>query len=75
MAPAMQSIGHDRYLGFWRTIESVEVRDVQATPGSNDVDVTLVYRTTGGRTSTRAQAQGLSTSDDGDYLIESTPRG
>ncbi len=71
LAPAMQSMGRDRYLGFWRTIESVEVRDVQVDPQGDDVEVTLVYRTTDGGTSTEHKRETLSTTDDGGYLIES----
>ena len=71
LAPAMQSIGRDRYDGFWRTIESVEVRDVNVPSDGNDVEVTLVYRTTKGTTSTERKRETLSKTDDGDYQIES----
>jgi len=71
LAPEMQSIGHDRYIGFWRTIETVEVRDVQAPSDGNTVEVTLVYRTKNGRTSTERKREGLSTTEDGGYQIVS----
>jgi hypothetical protein len=70
LAPAMQSMGRDRYLGFWRTIESVEVRDVQVGSGGNDVEVTLVYTSTNGKTSTEHKRETLSKADDGSYQIE-----
>jgi hypothetical protein len=64
LAPSMQSMGHDRYLGFWRTIESVDVRDARPT-SDGTVEVTLVYRTTDGRTSTEHKREVLSRSGDG----------
>ncbi len=75
LAPQMQTMGRDRYLGFWRTIESVDVQDVQVT-GDSTVEVTLVYRTTGGRTSTERKREQLSRTDDGDYqIVSDTPAG
>jgi hypothetical protein len=71
LAPAMQSMGRDRYLGFWRTIKSVDVRDVQADSGGDTVEVTLVYRTTDGKTSTERKREKLSATDNGSYQIES----
>ena len=71
LAPAMQSMGRDRYLGFWRTIESVDVRDVHASSHGNTVEVTLVYRTKDGRTSTERKREGLSTTEGGGYQIVS----
>ena len=35
------------------------------------MEVTLVYRTTDGRTSTERKREGLSTTDDGGFQIES----
>ena len=71
LGPKMQSIGRDRYDSFWSSIESVEVRSAEATPGSNSVEVTLVYRTTDGGRSTERKVEGLVESDDGGYLIDS----
>ncbi len=71
LAPGMQSMGRDRYLGFWRTIESVAVRDVQVASDGNIVEVTLVYRTTDGRTTTERKREELSATDDGSFQIES----
>jgi serine/threonine protein kinase len=71
LAPAMQTMGRDRYFGFWRTIRSVDVREVQPSSDGKTVDVTLVYRTTDGKTSTERKREVLGQADDGGYLIES----
>jgi hypothetical protein len=71
LAPGMQSMGRDRYFGFWRTIESVDVREVHAGSDGKPVEVTLVYRTTDGRTSTEHKREELSATDNGSYRIES----
>ena len=71
LGPGMKSQGRDRYLGFWRTIKCVDVREAHAAADKRTVDVTLVYRTTDGRTSTEHKREELSTTDDGGYRIES----
>ena len=71
LAPAMQSMGRAKYFGFWRTITSVDVRDVQAGSDGSTVDVTLVYRSTDGRTSTEHKREELSTTGHGGYRIVS----
>jgi serine/threonine protein kinase len=71
LAPAMQSMGRDRYFGFWRTIRSVEVREVHPSSDGKTVDVTLVYRTTDGQTSTERKREVLGATDGGGYQIES----
>jgi serine/threonine protein kinase len=70
LGPQMQAQGRDRYDGFWRTIESVDVESAEATPGSDSVRVTLVYHLTDGSRSTEHKVEGLVKSDDGDYLID-----
>ncbi len=70
LSPRMQAMGRERYLGFWRTIESVDVRDVRVAPNEDTVEVTLVYRTTDGRTSTEHKREELSTTSSGGYEIE-----
>ena len=66
LAPGMKSMGRDRYFGFWSTIESVDVRDVRALSGGDTLEVTLVYRTTDGKTSTERKREDLSVTDDGE---------
>ncbi len=76
LGPDLKSQGRGSYDGFWRKIESVEVKSVEAREGSDTVDVTLVYRTTDGRTSTERKQEGLVPSDDGGYLLNTdTPAG
>ena len=70
LGPGMQRQGRDRYDAFWRTIDSVDVRSANASPGSDSVQVTLVYHTSDGRTSTEHKVEGLVESDDGSYLID-----
>ena len=71
LGPGMQEQGRERYDAFWRTIESVDVKSAKAAPGSDSVQVTLVYRTSDGQTSTERKVEGLVESDDGGYLIDS----
>jgi serine/threonine protein kinase len=71
LGPGEQAQGRDSYLGFWRTIKSVDVTDVHARSGSDTVDVTLTYRTTDGRVSTEHKRERLSTTEGGGYLLES----
>jgi serine/threonine protein kinase len=71
LGPGEQAQGRDSYLGFWRTIKSVDVTDVRARSGSDTVDVTLTYRTTDGRVSTEHKRERLSTTATGGYLLES----
>jgi len=71
LGPGMQEQGRERYDAFWRTIDSVDVQSAEATPGSDSVQVTLVYHTSDGRTSTERKVEGLVKSDNGGYLIDS----
>ncbi len=71
LGPGMQEQGRDSYDGFWRTIESVDVQSAKAAPGSDSVQVTLVYHKSDGQTSTEHKVEGLVESDDGGYLIDS----
>jgi hypothetical protein len=71
LGPSMQRIGRGRYDAFWRTIESVDVRSAEATPDGDSVQVTLVYHTSDGGTSTERKVERLVESDDGSYLIDS----
>ncbi|MET0840431.1 MAG: protein kinase [Marmoricola sp.] len=71
LGPGMQEQGRDNYDSFWRSIEAVDVQSVETTPGSDTVNVSLVYRTNDGRTSTERKVEGLVESDDGGYLIDS----
>jgi hypothetical protein len=70
LGPQMRAQGRDRYDGFWRTIESVDVESAEATPGSDSVRVTLVYHLTDGSRSTEHKVEGLVKSNDGNYLID-----
>ena len=69
LGPKLKAQGRDAYNGFWRGIESVEVESAKASEGSNTVDVTLVYRSTDGGTSTEHKREGLVPNDDGGWLL------
>ncbi|MCW2817280.1 MAG: hypothetical protein JWR42_67 [Marmoricola sp.] len=71
LGPGEKGQGRGAYDGFWRTIRSVEVRSAVARPGSSSVDVTLVYRTTSGGTSTERKREGLVPDGNGGYLLQS----
>jgi eukaryotic-like serine/threonine-protein kinase len=71
LGPGMQEQGRERYDAFWRTIESVDVQSADVAQGSDSVQVTLIYHTSDGRTSTEHKVEGLVESDDGGYLIDS----
>ena len=71
LGPGEKQQGRDSYDGFWRTIRSVDVTSAQALPGSDDVDVTLVYHTTDGRSSREHKREGLVKAPDGGYLLNS----
>jgi hypothetical protein len=70
LGPGEQAQGRDRYDGFWRTIDSVDVSQVDATDGGSTVLATLTYHTTDGRDSTERKRLGLIRRD-GHYLINS----
>jgi hypothetical protein len=71
LSPTMQGMGRERYDDFWRTIQAVDVQSAEASPGSDSVQVTLVYHSTDGRTSTERKVESLVDSGDGSYLIDS----
>jgi hypothetical protein len=71
LGPGEKGQGRGAYNGFWRTIRSVDVRSAAARPGSSSVDVTLVYHTTSGGTSTERKREGLIPDGNGGYLIQS----
>jgi hypothetical protein len=71
LGPHERAQGRDAYDGFWGTVESVDVSNVQARPGSNEVAVTLTYRTTDGRVSTERKREGLIRDSEGGYLLDS----
>ena len=71
LGPGMQEQGRDNYDAFWRTIEKVDVQSAEATPGSDSVQVTLVYHSNNGQRSTERKVEGLIDSGDGGYLIDS----
>ena len=71
LGPGEQAQGRDSYDRFWRTIRSVDVTSARAAPGSDVVDVTLVYRTTDGRTSTERKREGLVQAPGGGYRLNS----
>ena len=70
LGPGEKQQGRAAYDRFWRTIRSVDVTSARAV-GSDVVEVTLVYRTTDGRTSTERKRETLVAGPDGGYLIES----
>ncbi len=69
LGPGEKSQGRASYDRFWRGIRSVDVRSVRPVSGSEDVDVTLTYRTTDGRSSTERKRFDLVRSQSGGYLI------
>jgi hypothetical protein len=71
LGPGEQEQGRGAYDGFWRTISSVEVTSATARPATGSVEVTLVYRTTGGRTSTERKREVLVPDGDGGFLLQS----
>jgi serine/threonine protein kinase len=71
LGAGLQEQGRESYDRFWRTIESVEVRSAQARTGRETVEVTLVYRSSDGRTSTERKVETLTSDGDGGYLLES----
>ena len=65
LTPAYQSqTGRDSYDGFWSTIESVDVSQVDASGGGNTVDATLTYHKTDGSQTTEQHQLELSPSGD-----------
>jgi serine/threonine protein kinase len=70
LGPGLRQQGRESYDSFWRTIESVDVQSAEAGPGDT-VEVTLVYRTTDGRTSTERKVETLTGDGEGGYLLES----
>jgi hypothetical protein len=65
LTPAYQrQIGRSSFVGFWKTIDSVEVGHV-VPAGHGAVDATLTYHTTDGRTSTERHRIDLVRSGDG----------
>lgn len=75
LGPGLQQQGRASYDRFWRRIESVDVQEVEASADSNTVDVTLVYRTTDGTTSTERKREQLTPTDDGFLLESDVPAG
>ena len=67
LGPDLKSQGRGAYDGFWRGIESVDVQSAEAN--GNTVDVTLVYRSTDGTTSTERKREGLVPDGDGGWLL------
>jgi serine/threonine protein kinase len=69
LTPSYQAqIGRGSYNGFWRTIRSVSVSNVQSTGSSAEADLT--YRSTSGSVQTERHRLGLVRSGGG-YLISS----
>ncbi len=65
LTPAYQAqTGRDSYDGFWSTIESVDVSQVDASGGGNTVDATLTYHKTNGEQTTERHQLELSPSGD-----------
>jgi eukaryotic-like serine/threonine-protein kinase len=70
LGPGEQAQGRGSYDGFWRTIASVDVRDIQPATGADSVDLTLTYHKTDGESSTERHRLDLVRSRDGGYLID-----
>ena len=70
LGPSLQEQGRASYNRFWRGIEAVDVQQVSATEGSDEVQVRLVYRRADGSTSTENKVEGLVEDGQGGYLID-----
>ncbi len=70
LGPTLQEQGRESYDSFWRGIESAEIKSAQASPDSDTVDITVVYRGTDGKTSTERKRETLVKSEDGGYLLD-----
>ncbi|HYH71958.1 MAG TPA: serine/threonine-protein kinase [Nocardioides sp.] len=60
--------GYDGYLGWWSTVRSAEVVDIQSNPSDRTVDYTVTYVMKTGRSDTQQVRLQLQREDDG-YLI------
>ena len=69
LGPELKAQGRQAYNGFWQDIESVEVERAEAREDGDTVEVTLVYRSTDGRTSTERKLEGLVPDDEGGWLL------
>ncbi|HEX7461824.1 MAG TPA: hypothetical protein VF317_06595, partial [Dermatophilaceae bacterium] len=72
LTPRMQNAagGRDGYDAFWKTIDKVQVNQIQATASEQRAVVNLTFRLKGGRTSTETH-QFTFVTNGGDYLIDS----
>jgi len=70
LGPSLKEQGRDSYDSFWQGIESVDLKSVNASKGSNTVDVSLVYRSTDGQVSPERKQEGLISDGDGGYLLD-----
>jgi eukaryotic-like serine/threonine-protein kinase len=70
LGPGEQAQGRGSYDGFWRTIASVDVRDIEPVDGTNSVDLTLTYHKTDGQSTTERHRLDLVRSRAGGYLID-----
>ncbi|ROR91701.1 serine/threonine-protein kinase [Nocardioides aurantiacus] len=75
LGPSLQAQGRASYDRFWRGIESVDVQQVGATEGSDDVRVRLVYTRADGSTSTENKVEGLVEDGEGGWLIDTDRAG
>ena len=70
LGPNRREQGRASYDRFWRTIRSVDVKDIEPVRGTDSVELTVTYRLTNGRVSTERQRLDLIRSDDGGFLID-----
>ncbi len=70
LGPNRREQGRASYDRFWRTIESVDVADIEPVPGTDSVDLTVTYHLTSGGVSTERQRLDLVRSGDGGFLID-----
>ena len=72
LGPSLRSDGFRSYDDFWDTVDSVDVRGLQADPSSHTVDATVVFVSKDGSTSTEQHRFGLVKDPSGDGLLINT---
>jgi eukaryotic-like serine/threonine-protein kinase len=72
LGPSLRSQGFESYDDFWDSIDSVDVRGLQADPSSRTVEGTVVFVTDDGRISTEQHRFGLVKDPSGGGLLIDT---
>jgi hypothetical protein len=72
LGPSLRSQGFARYDDFWDSIDSVDVRSLQADPSSHTVEGTVVFVKKSGGTSTEQHRFGMVKDHSGGGLLINT---